>query len=131
MRPISTLLTVLVLASIFAMAATATSTSVSSNQTVSKPDAVIKTTLQPDLSLKSALSPELLPQAAQSDPIKNHRSCRCGCGGTCNTDADCGPGGVCEPFISCCDKTGQIQWMEGGESSSRQGEMSILSIRCK
>ncbi len=28
--------------------------------------------------------------------------CRCGCGARCATDADCGPGGSCVAFISCC-----------------------------
>jgi hypothetical protein len=28
--------------------------------------------------------------------------CRCGCGTTCITDADCGPGGRCGLHISCC-----------------------------
>ena len=28
--------------------------------------------------------------------------CRCGCGARCQTDADCGPGGSCVGFISCC-----------------------------
>jgi hypothetical protein len=30
------------------------------------------------------------------------RYCRCGCGATCTTDADCGPGGSCVGFITCC-----------------------------
>jgi len=27
--------------------------------------------------------------------------CRCGCGITCQTSADCG-GGSCDPFVTCC-----------------------------
>lgn len=30
------------------------------------------------------------------------RYCKCGCGARCLTDADCGPGGVCVGFITCC-----------------------------
>lgn len=30
------------------------------------------------------------------------RYCRCGCGVRCSTDADCGPGGSCVGFVTCC-----------------------------
>ena len=36
----------------------------------------------------------------QGPPIK--RYCQCGCGITCETDADCGPDGSCVAFITCC-----------------------------
>jgi len=32
----------------------------------------------------------------------HHGYCVCGCGVTCTTDADCGPGGRCVAFITCC-----------------------------
>src|SRR5262245_40318946 len=31
-----------------------------------------------------------------------HGYCKCGCGVGCTTDADCGPGGQCVAFITCC-----------------------------
>lgn len=33
---------------------------------------------------------------------KIRRTCRCSCGFPCQTNADCGPGGVCSPGITCC-----------------------------
>lgn len=30
------------------------------------------------------------------------RTCRCSCGFPCQTNADCGPGGICSPGITCC-----------------------------
>lgn len=46
----------------------------------------------------SAAAPE--PILQQGPPFR--RYCRCGCGAGCTTDADCGPGGRCVAFISCC-----------------------------
>ena len=42
-----------------------------------------------------------VPIAQQGPPIRQHY-CRCGCGVTCTTDADCGPGGSCVAFVTCC-----------------------------
>lgn len=39
-------------------------------------------------------APEAMPLA--------RRTCKCSCGFTCQTDADCGPGGLCRAGISCC-----------------------------
>jgi len=41
------------------------------------------------------------PIAQQGPPIRRGY-CKCGCGITCETDADCGPGGSCVGFITCC-----------------------------
>jgi|GEM_PF-2889695 len=41
------------------------------------------------------------PIAQQGPPIRQHY-CKCGCGVTCTTDADCGPGGSCVAFVTCC-----------------------------
>jgi len=41
------------------------------------------------------------PIEQMGPPIKK-RYCRCGCGATCSTDADCGPGGSCVAFVTCC-----------------------------
>ncbi len=35
-------------------------------------------------------------------PPKRKGFCRCGCGIGCTTDADCGPGGSCDAFVTCC-----------------------------
>lgn len=40
------------------------------------------------------------PIEEMGPPIRR-RYCRCGCGLTCETDADCG-GASCDPFITCC-----------------------------
>lgn len=39
---------------------------------------------------------------AQQGPPFRRGYCKCGCGITCETDADCGPGGSCVGFITCC-----------------------------
>lgn len=51
-----------------------------------------------------AASPLAVPQVAEAEwPVRPlRRYCRCGCGATCTTDADCGPGGVCGTMASCC-----------------------------
>jgi len=41
------------------------------------------------------------PIAQQGPPNRKHY-CKCGCGVTCSTDADCGPGGSCVAFVTCC-----------------------------
>lgn len=48
-----------------------------------------------------AAQPELEPILLQGPP-PIRRFCRCGCGAGCATDADCGPGGKCVAFVSCC-----------------------------
>jgi len=57
----------------------------------------IHTYLMPDLSLKSVFTVPLAPQAeANAGPPKLKGACRCSCAiNNCNTDADCGPGGLC------------------------------------
>lgn len=42
-----------------------------------------------------------LAPAPAANPFA-HRTCRCSCGYPCKTDADCGPGGVCAPGVTCC-----------------------------
>lgn len=51
----------------------------------------------------SSLAGQLFPApiAQQGPPIRQHY-CKCGCGVTCTTDADCGPGGSCVAFVTCC-----------------------------
>ena len=55
----------------------------------------------------AATSPAVTPESALPDflsPDTNARQgyCRCGCGARCSKDSDCGPGGSCVAFISCC-----------------------------
>ena len=40
------------------------------------------------------------PLEQKGPPLR--RYCKCGCGITCETDADCGPGGSCVAFVTCC-----------------------------
>ena len=51
----------------------------------------------------------MCPAATPSEPTPEfmaapfgRRTCRCSCGHPCQTNADCGPGGVCSPGITCC-----------------------------
>lgn len=43
----------------------------------------------------------LLEPIEEMGPPFRRGYCRCGCGLTCETDADCG-GVSCDPFITCC-----------------------------
>lgn len=44
----------------------------------------------------------LTPDNPEPEFMAVRRYCRCGCGARCSTDADCGPGGSCVGFITCC-----------------------------
>lgn len=55
-----------------------------------------------------ALSPNWVQPASSSvKEMAGGRTCRCSCGYPCRTNADCGPGGVCAPGISCCSSPNQ------------------------
>jgi hypothetical protein len=84
---------------------------------------VLHTTLQPDLTLKSSLSSEFFPTTAF-----HQKTCRCSCGFVCNQDDDCGPGGKCEQFISCCARpdTSQLLPQTAGKST-RSGEAVVVT----
>jgi hypothetical protein len=41
-------------------------------------------------------------KAPEPEFLVGTRTCRCSCGFPCTTNADCGPGGVCSPGITCC-----------------------------
>jgi hypothetical protein len=86
----------------------------------------IRTTIQADFTFKSTLSPELFATAAF-----HQKTCRCSCGFPCNQDEDCGPGGSCEQFISCCDRNQPNP--QSAARSTRHGEMpaEALSVKCK
>jgi len=97
----------------------------SNDQSMSR--SAIRTTLQPDLSLKSTLSQELLPVTAL-----HQKTCRCSCGFPCNQDDDCGPGGTCEQFISCCGQGEASRWLpQTAQRSTHAGEAPAISTRCK
>jgi hypothetical protein len=104
------------------------------NQPIANSDTGIRTYLQPDLTLKSVLSPALLPPASGST-LAFGRTCRCSCGYPCKTNADCGPGGVCAPGITCCDKKlgdPVLQSFQPNPASSRAGEAPIfVNVKCK
>jgi hypothetical protein len=90
--------------------------------------AAIRTTLQADLTLKSSLSPEQFSTTAF-----HQKTCRCSCGFPCNQDDDCGPGGSCEQFISCCDRNQPNPSQQSAGRSTRQGEMpaEAVNVQCK
>lgn len=89
----------------------------------------IRTTLQPDLTLKSTLSAEFFPTMAF-----HQKTCRCSCGFPCNQDDDCGPGGSCDQFISCCERSPASQSvLQATGKSTHTGEVpaAVVSVKCK
>jgi len=89
----------------------------------------IHTSLQSDLTLKSSLSSEFLPQVSGG-----FRTCRCSCGFPCRSNADCGPGGVCAPGITCCNRLPQDPAnasLPGAPLPSRSGTAREVDIKCK
>ncbi len=90
----------------------------------------MQTSLQPDLRLKSTVPADLLPTLTAN----RKGTCRCSCGYPCSTDAQCGPGGVCDPFISCCDREGtERAFQQIGPRSTRTGEEQavVVNLKCK
>ena len=50
-----------------------------------------------------AVTPEsALPEFLSPDANARQGYCRCGCGARCSKDSDCGAGGNCVAFVSCC-----------------------------
>lgn len=100
----------------------------SNDQVPTSPVSAIRITLQPDLTLKGTLSPELMPTAF------HHRTCRCSCGYPCNSDADCGPGGSCEEFISCCGRgqtSAAFQLTAGRSTRTGESAPAAVNLKCK
>jgi hypothetical protein len=88
----------------------------------------IHTYLLPDLSLKSVFS---APLTLKSGSPKFKGSCRCACAiNDCNTDADCGPGGVCLAAPSCCAKSPEARWFQDSGESSRKNELPAFNAKC-
>lgn len=111
------------------MVSAAFATPASTDQPATSVSNPIRTSLQSDLILKSSLSHEFLPQISGG-----HRTCRCSCGYPCETDADCGPGGVCAIGITCCNRSPQdpaSTWSPGAALASRNGAATDLNIKCK
>jgi hypothetical protein len=127
---------VLLLAATAAVAATSNSSS--SNATVTP---AIRTYLMPDLSLKTVISPDFLGQPATAAPQpdmvaggpKRTGFCRCSCGFQCTSSADCG-GSSCDPFITCCARTGQssdAEWFRSSQASHKTAvPEAILKADC-
>lgn len=55
-----------------------------------------------DLSAEPQVCPAVQIGVPEPEFMARRGYCRCGCGATCTTDADCGPGGSCVRAISCC-----------------------------
>ena len=110
------------------LALAAVAAAASNDQVPASSVSAIRTTLQPDLTLKGTLSPELIPTAL------HRRTCRCSCGYPCNSDADCGPGGSCEEFISCCDRgqtSAAFQLTAGRSTRTGESAPAAVTLKCK
>jgi hypothetical protein len=55
-----------------------------------------------DLSAEASICPAVQIGIPEPEFMARRGYCRCGCGATCTSDADCGPGGSCVKAISCC-----------------------------
>lgn len=127
---------VLLLSFVALMVTAAVAAAVPNNQPIANSETAIRTYLQPDLTLKSVLSPALLPPSSVSAVAGGGlRTCRCSCGYPCKTNADCGPGGVCAPGITCCDKKSgnpELQSFQPRPASYRAGETPVFTaVKCK
>src|SRR5262245_27777108 len=117
--------TILFTACLCLVMATAFATPASTDQPANSVNA-IRTTLQADLTLKSTISPQLVPAAF------HQKTCHCRCGFPCNQDDDCGPGGRCEQFISCCDKNESSQaFQQIAARSTHTGEAPTVAVNVK
>lgn len=100
-----------------------------SEEAAPAPAGSFHTYLMPDLSLKSVFSVPLLPKQPNLSRFKG--SCACSCAEfNCNTDADCGPGGVCLSAPTCCVRSTGTQWFQG-VGQSRKTELPAFKASCK
>ena len=118
--------------SILLMTTFASSAAVPTNEAAPSSFGSIHTYLMPDLSLKSVFSLPLAPQAEPSAGAPKFKgACRCSCAtNNCNTDADCGPGGVCLAAPSCCAKSPEAQWFQDSGQASRETALPAFKARC-
>ena len=126
----------LLLLSFVVLVVTAAVAAAPNHQPIANSEIAIRTYLQPDLTLKSVISPALLPSASGSTVAGGgFRTCRCSCGFPCKTNADCGPGGVCAPGITCCEKkqgeTELQSFQASAAASSRTREAPAFNVKCK
>jgi hypothetical protein len=126
----------MLLLSFVVLVVTAAVAAAPNDQPIGNSEIAIRTYLQPDLTLKSVLSPALLPEASGLTVARGgSRTCRCSCGFPCKTNADCGPGGVCAPGITCCDKKqGDPElpsFQVSAAASYRTGEAPAFNVNCK
>jgi len=128
----SNLLKTFLFISILLMTTLASSAAVPTNEATPSSVGSIHTYLMPDLSLKSVFTVPLALQAtANAAPPKLKGSCRCSCAiNNCNTDADCGQGGLCLAAPSCCAKSPQAQWFQDSGESSRKTELPVFKASC-
>lgn len=128
----SILLKTFLFISILLMITLASSAAAPANEAVQSYVGSIHTYLMPDLSLKSVLSVPMAPQAGpNATPPKFKGACRCSCAtNNCNTDADCGPGGVCLAAPSCCAKSPEAQWFQDSGESSRKTALPAFKAKC-
>lgn len=94
-------LRMLAIAMALALAAFASSSPASNEQPGPGSDPAIHTVLQPDLTLHSTLSRSLLPQGTNNLGKTSSGFCLGACTVRCTSNADCGPGGFCRPFVIC------------------------------
>lgn len=128
----SNLLKTFLFISVLLMTTIASSAVVATNESAQSSVGSIHTYLMPDLSLKSVLSVPMAPQAGpNATPPKFKGACRCSCAiNNCNTDTDCGPGGVCLSAPSCCAKSPEAQWFRDSGESSRNTELPAFKASC-
>jgi len=128
----SNLLKTFLFISIVLMTTLASSAAAPANEEAQSSTGSIHTYLMPDLSLKSVFTVPLAPQAeANAAPPKLKGACQCSCAiNNCNTDADCGPGGVCLAAPTCCVKSPQAQWFQDSAASSRKTELPAFKASC-
>ena len=124
-QPKFVLATLVVACSTFAAASAAGSAS----DTQSPRDGTIRfrTILQADLTIQSDLM--LGTVSIPESKAPRHGFCRCGCGVTCETSADCG-GAACEPFITCCVR-GTPEQPLGLGKSTRYAQQPTVRVKCK
>jgi hypothetical protein len=123
------LLSTILLVACVLLVTVAVAAPVSNDQPVAGSVSAIRTSLQPDMTLKSTISPELLPTATL-----RRRTCRCSCGFPCNSDADCGPGGSCDAFITCCDRgeaNPSFQQVAGRSTRTGESPAIVVNLKCK
>jgi hypothetical protein len=126
---------ILLLATVAAAAQNSQQASMDSPKASTKDSTVIKTYLRADLSLKIVFSDPSWTTDVRSAAFII-KTCRCTCGEVvCQTDADCGSGGVCDSFrIPLCPGAPQCGpgFSQSVLASSRKNPSPLNeAIQCK